>query len=308
MGLNRMATGKGATGPTKRDRREEAREHARIMREEARKKAQRRKLWIQGSIGVVVIAVVAIIGLIVYNSVSATSNQANPKNMLSNGILLTSTTKAVTTPAIAKGADPTPTTQSNNDGKANITIYLDYQCPYCNEFETANATQMGQWIDGGIATLEIHPISILDNSSSGTKYSTRAANAAACVANYEPNVFFAVNSALFANQPAEGGTGLTDSKILSILKGAGASSSSITKCVNSQTYKDWVGSATNRVLTKPLPNSTMSKLTGTPTVIVNGKQYTGSLTDASAFLSFVGTAVSGSSSTSSPTPTPTPTP
>ncbi len=300
-----MATGRGANGPTKRDRREEAREHARQMREEARKRAQRRRWWIQGSIGVAVIAIIAVVGLFVYNGVSASSNVANPKNMVSNGILLTSTTKAVQTPAIAKGADPTPTTQSNSSGKANITMYVDYQCPYCNEFETANATQIGQWLDGGIATVEIHPIAILDSSSSGTKYSTRAASAAACVANYDPNKFYAVNSALFANQPAEGGTGLTDAKILSVLKGAGASSASITKCVNNGTFKDWATSATNRVLTKPLPNSSMKKLTGTPTVIVNGQQYTGSLTDANAFLQFVGTAVQGASS-STPTPTPTP--
>jgi protein-disulfide isomerase len=302
-----MATGRGANGPSKRDRREEAREHARQMREEARKRAQRRRWWIQGSIGVAAIAILAVIGLIVYNGVSASANVANPTNMVSNGILLTSTTKAVSTPAIAKGADPTPTTQSNGSGKANITMYVDYQCPFCNQFETANATQIGQWLNGGIATVEIHPIAILDSSSSGTKYSTRAANAAACVANYDPNTFYAVNSALFANQPAEGGTGLTDSKILSVLKGAGASSAAITKCVNDQTFKDWVASATTRVLTKPLPNSSMAKLTGTPTVIVNGKQYTGSLTDANAFLQFVGSAVQ-SASTPSPTATPTPTP
>jgi protein-disulfide isomerase len=303
-----MATGRGANGPNKRDRREEAREHARLMREEARKRAQRRKWWIQGSIGVAAIAILAVVGLIVYNGVSASANVANPKNMVSNGILLTSTTKAVTTPAIAKGEAPTPTTQDNSSGKANITMYVDYQCPYCNQFETANATQIGQWLNGGIATVEIHPIAILDNSSSGTMYSTRAANAAACVANDDPNKYYAVNSALFANQPAEGGTGLTDSKILSVLKGAGASSAAITKCVNDQTFKNWVGSATTRVLTKPLPNSTMPKLTGTPTVIVNGKQYTGSLTDANAFLQFVGSAVQAASkSTSTPTPTPTPT-
>ena len=302
-----MATGRGANGPSKRDRREEAREHARQMREEARKRAQRRRWWIQGSIGVAAIAILAVVGLIVYNGVSASANVANPKNMVSNGILLTSTTTAVSTPAIAKGADPTPTTQSNGSGKANITMYVDYQCPFCKQFETANATQIGQWLTGGIATVEIHPIAILDSSSSGTKYSTRAANATACVANYDPNTFYAVNSALFANQPAEGGTGLTDSKILSVLKGAGASSAAITKCVNDQTFKDWVANATTRVLTKPLPNSSMAKLTGTPTVIVNGKQYTGSLSDANAFLQFVGTAVQ-SASTPSPTATPTPTP
>ncbi len=57
-----MATGRGASGPTKRDRREEARETARLMREEAAKKAKRRKVIVQSS---VIVGVLIYLGLLI---------------------------------------------------------------------------------------------------------------------------------------------------------------------------------------------------------------------------------------------------
>jgi hypothetical protein len=67
------------------------------------------------------------------------------------------------------------------------------------------------------------------------------------------------------------------------------SSSSITKCVDNETYRDWVTATTAaevngtfaHVATKP------TTFVGTPTVFVNGAQYTGSVTDAAAFTAFV---------------------
>jgi hypothetical protein len=41
------------------------------------------------------------------------------------------------------------------------------------------------------------------------------------------------------------------------------------------------------VLAGPLPNSSIAKLDHTPTVVVDGKEYTGSITDATAFATFV---------------------
>ncbi|MES2170205.1 MAG: thioredoxin domain-containing protein, partial [Actinomycetota bacterium] len=132
-------------------------------------------------------------------------------------------------------------------------------------------------------------IAILDSSSLGNKYSTRAANAAACVANYDPNVFYAVNTALYANQPAENTSGMSDKQLLSILKGAGAGSSQISTCVTSQQFAGWVKSATDRVSAGTFAGiaATPAPFAGTPTVYVNGQKYPGSLTDPDAFASFV---------------------
>ena len=139
----------------------------------------------------------------------------------------------------------------------------------------------------GAATLEIHPISILDRLSSGTEYATRAANAAACVANVEPDSFLAFNTAMFANQPAENTTGMTDAELTSLVGAAGVASTDVAACIADQTYSGWVGASTQRALDGPIPNSDIEQVKGTPTVLVNGVQYTGSNADAAAFEAFV---------------------
>ena len=261
------------------------------MREEAAKKAKRRKAIVQSSVIVGIVAVLAIVGVVIFTSVSASNNVANPKNMLSGGILLTQSDKAVTTPAIAQGAKPTPTKQTLDGKTAHIQIWLDYQCPYCDQFETTNNSQIKQWLDEGSATLEVHPVAILD-SAQNNQYSTRAAAAASCVANYEPDKFFDINAALFANQPDEStGTGLTNAKILSIFKDAGVESKQITDCVNNQTFAKFVTSRTAEATAdKQLANPTSGGF-GTPTVFVNGERYQGGFTNADQFAAFVQSAV-----------------
>ncbi|WP_235492369.1 DsbA family protein [Leifsonia sp. Root112D2] len=301
-----MASGSGSDRVPKKDRREAARETARIMREEAAKRAKRRKWIVQGSVSVAVIAVLAIIALVIVSSIKPAG--PGPKNMASGGIVLTSTTKAVTSPAQPANATPVPTDESATPDKAHIIVYLDYQCPICNQFETTNATQLGQWIDGGLATLEIHPVAILDASSNGNRYSTRAANAASCVANSKPSAFFAVNSALFKNQPAENGNGMKNDKLLSILKGAGASSDAITKCVNDEPFSSWITARTKAATSDKNLVNPANGYFGTPTVLVNGTMYTGSVSDASVFASFVQQTMAAGSGGSTSTPTPTATP
>lgn len=277
------------------------------MREEAAKKAKRRKVIVQSSVIVGVVAVLAVVGVIIFTSVSASNNVAAPKNMSSGGILLQKSDQAVVTPAVAQGEQPTPTKQTLDGKTAHIQIWLDYQCPYCDEFETTNADQMKQMMADGTATLEIHPVAILD-STQNKNYSTRAAAAAMCVANYDPDKFFDINSALFANQPDEQtGTGLTNSEILKVFKDAGVSSTQITDCVNDQRFAKFVTARTQAAATNSQLVNPTSGGFGTPTVFVNGERYSGGFTDATQFAAFVQTAVKDAGSTgtvSFPTATP----
>jgi protein-disulfide isomerase len=285
--MNSNLPGKGT--PPKKDRRDAARESARLMREAQQKKDRRRKLFLRGGIGAGLVAIAVVVALVVVNSNGPAA--AGPLNMASDGILLTgngTTITAVPTTALAADATPVATDHTKLTSTANIVVYADYQCPYCGQFEATNGAAMNSWVTAGNATLEYHPISILDASSSGSKYSTRSANAAVCVANYQPSAFPAVNSALFAKQPPEGSAGLSDQDLVSLVSTAGVTDTSVTKCITGGTFKSWVGNATKRALAGPLPNSTtLTKVAGTPTVLVNGVAYTGSLTDAKAFSTFV---------------------
>lgn len=284
----RMSTS-GQARPPKKNRREDARETARLMRAEQVKRDKRRRLFLRGGIGIGLLAVVAIVAVVIVNNVTAPA-AASPANMASDGILLGSdgtTVSAAATAALEADADPIATDQSALVETANIVMYIDYLCPICGDFEATNGEQITEWVTAGNATVEVHPISILDRLSSGTEYATRAANAAACVANYVPDNFLDFNAAMFTDQPAENTTGLTDAELTSLIEGSGVTSSEVASCIADQTYSDWVDASTQRALEGPIPNSDIDAIEGTPTVLVNGVKYSGSNSDAATFEAFV---------------------
>jgi protein-disulfide isomerase len=295
--------------PTRNERRDAAREKARILREEQKKRERRNKVLIQGGIIVAVLAVAALVVTLIMQNTKPEG--PGPENMASDGIVLTGVDGAITvveTPALAAGATPVATEHDDSGEVANIVTYVDYLCPFCGQFETTNSESIRTMVESGAATLEVHPVAILTNKSAGTQYSLRAANAAACVAENSPESFLDFNALMFENQPEEGSTGLTNDEIKGFVEESGASSlSTINRCIDDNQFKGWVQAATNRALTEKVPNSDLESITGTPTVLVNGKQYVGSLTDPAEFQSFVlqatGETFSESNSTETPTPT-----
>jgi protein-disulfide isomerase len=285
---------------SKNERREAAREKAKELRAAQRKKDIRNRILLQGGIIVAVLAVVAIVAVIVVSSIRPASN--GPANMASDGVVIGQGLVAQPTEALAAGAEPIATAE--NPAVAQIRVYVDYLCPYCGQFENANTAQMESLIESGAATVEIHPIAILTGRSAGTQYSLRAANAAACVADSAPESFWAFNSALFADQPAEGTAGLTDEELIALADAAGATD--VSECVEDRDFAGWVEAATDRAKAGPIPNSDLDSVSSTPTILVNDRQYTGSLTDTDEFRAFVLQASSESYATSTPTPTPSP--
>jgi protein-disulfide isomerase len=305
--------GSGNERQSKNARREVAREKARTLREEQRKRERRNRFFLQGGIGIGILAILVVVAIVVVGNIKPPS--PGPVNMASDGITIGKDFKAVRTAAIPANGKPTPTVRDKTSSVVTIRIYLDYFCPICNEFETANKTQLSAWMKSGAATLEIHPISFLDRSSLGTQYSTRAANAAGCVATYAPDDFWAWTQEMYVKQPAEGTVGLTNTQIIGVMKTAKVSDiAKITPCVDNETYKGWVADATTRATTGPLPDSNVKTVTGTPTVIVDGQSYSATdWTSAADFQAFVLKAAgagfnSGSTSTPTPAPTTTPTP
>jgi protein-disulfide isomerase len=306
-----MTYGEAGDRGSKNQRREAAREKARELRDQQRKKEKRNRFFLQGGIGLGIIAIAVIVFFSISSSI--TPPAAGPLNMRSDGIIISKNLKAVRTDAIPENGKPIATVRDKKSSVVSIRIYLDYFCPVCNAFETANKAQLTNWLKKGAVTLEIHPISILDRSSLGTEYSTRAANAAACVANYSPDDFWAFTEEMYAKQPAEDTVGLTDAQILGVIKDAKVQNiSQITPCVNKQKFKAWVGDATTRALNGPLPDSSAKAVSGTPTVIVDGVEYPitdADVSSASAFAAFVEQTAGAQfdAGTSTPTPTPTPT-
>jgi len=290
---------------SKNEKREAAREQARQLRDEQRKKDRRTKFILQGSIIGASLAIIAIIALVIVNSIKPVG--PGPLNMASDGIQISQGAIATETPAIKAGGDPVANVRDEEKDTLDIQMYVDYLCPICGDFEATNGEYISSLLENGQTTVEIHPISILDRASQGSKYSTRAANAAACVANYSPNQFYDFHNLLFANQPEENTQGLGDDEIEALADDAGVENAGdIKSCIQNDEFTTWVGNATTRALNGPIPNSDVEKVIGTPTVLVNGLKYDGAVDDLPSFQAFVVQAA-GSTFNDSATPTPTPT-
>ena len=279
---------------TKNDKRDAARELARITREKQKRQDQLRRWLIPTSVTVVVLAIVAIVVLVVTTSAPPPQSADGPKNMISDGIVLTGSGGAlVATPSAAVKAGKTPVaTVYKNDGLAHITTYVDFTCPVCQAFEAANSSQIEQLVTSGKATLEVHPIAILDRNFLGSRYSSRANNVGACVANFAPDSFYAVMQAMYTNQGKEQTTGLTNNQMVSIVHAAGLKNGDVDKCITGETFKAWVASATTRATSDPSLLDSSGQF-GTPTVLVNGQRYSGSITDPAALASFIQQVLAG---------------
>jgi Protein-disulfide isomerase len=170
-------------------------------------------------------------------------------------------------------------------GSITVDTYIDPMCPYCGEFEKANGRQLAQLVNAGTITLRVHPLNFLDQSSQGTAYSSRAANALICVAAASPKQTLSYLGTLYAHQPPEGSSGLTDKQLVSLASDVGAAS--ITHCVQTQKYVPWVSKITNTALNGPIKGADITQIKGTPTVLVNGHSYQGGITDVAAVKAFV---------------------
>jgi protein-disulfide isomerase len=296
--------------PDVNSRRDEAREKARAIREAHKKQDKRTRGIVQATVALFSVAVLGIVAIVVLSSMR--TDGPGPLNMRSDGIEITKGFVATTTPAIQPGADPVPTVHDPESDVISIRVYTDYFCTLCGQFEKVNGSQLDDLLNSGAATVEVHPIAILDRVSQGTKYSTRAANAAACVANFAPDQFYDFHHLLFAKQPEENSPGLTDEELVGLaLTAKAASFASVKDCITEQTFRSWVTDSRDRALTGPLPDADIESITGTPTIIVNGFKYPGAINDAKAFASFVVKAAGATfteNSTATPTPTPEPTP
>jgi len=251
--------------PTRSEQREAARAKARALREQRAKGDKRKRFLVTTSVTLAIIGVVAGVAWVIFTySQEAINNGENakkvPANVTSLGGVLVGKNLQLVTPAEAAKTN-------------HIVIYQDYQCPICKLFEDHNSAQMRTWADKGLAVIEYHPISFLDGQSLNS-YSSRAANAAFCVANSQPNKFFDVNNALYANQPQENTSGPTDSQIKDTLKSAGVViSSEINQCIDQKRYSNFIGNKTNEAFNQnAVTGDTIPG--GTPHILVNGVQYT----------------------------------
>jgi protein-disulfide isomerase len=223
---------------------------AEIRAEAARQEARHRSI---------LIAVVVAVVLVVAVGVTVVVRQAQHEQAVAAAQAPSGTPRNV---GGNFGIPTGPATTSAGEPRVVLEMYEDFQCPICKEFEATDAATLKSWQQAGIVQLVYHPVAFLDRAST-TNYSTRALDAAASVQDSSPSSFQAFHDLLYANQPAEGSAGLPDPTLEDLAARAGANRNTVASDLSSQRFQGWTVQATDAF---------SQKYTGTPTVLVDGKQ------------------------------------
>ncbi len=216
---------------------------AAIRKEHERKERRRRTVVITAVIGVV-LALLLAAGYAVQSTRDTTGQTTTPPS----GV--------VDKYAVPRGQDSAPVT---------VTVYEDFMCPFCGDFEAESRPVLKKYIDNGDVQVQYRVLSFLDRGSSGTQYSTRAMSALGVVLDTSgPDVAGKFHDLLYENQPAEGSSGLSDSKLIDLAVQAGANKDDVSGPIKSVRFEQWVKNATDA--------SSKDGVSQTPTVLVDGKK------------------------------------
>ncbi len=192
--------------PPKTQRRDAAREAARIAREKAKKQERLRRWLIPTSVTVGVLAIATVVTLVIVNSAPAPQTRRRARATWRATASCSSAKTARWCPSrprrSRRAATPTPSRRRRQRRRTSSCTSTSRARP-ARRSRRPTRRFIETLVTAGEATLEVHPIAILDHRVPGLPYSTRSNNVGACVANYAPESFYDVMTAMYVNQPAE---------------------------------------------------------------------------------------------------------
>lgn len=236
-----------ASGPSQsaQERREAQREALRTQRQAELKRQRTVRTIVIAAVTVVALVLVAAAGLFIYRQMQPAGPVATPEG-------------------VAEDQPYLPIGAPEDSGKPVLEIHLDFMCPVCGQFEDINGEDIEQIVEDEEATVHLVPRRFLDSASTTGDYSSRSANALACVWEDDPDNVLGFQQLMFANQPAEGSAGLTDDEIWGYAQEAGASDE-VQSCMSAKTYQSWV-----RQVVDPYGSEVGG---GTPYVEIDGEAF-----------------------------------
>jgi protein-disulfide isomerase len=150
--------------------------------------------------------------------------------------------------------------EGTDEPKAVLSLYEDFLCPACGNFEKQFGPTVNKLIDAGAVAADYNMVSILDKQGGG--YSTRASNAAYCVADESKEAFRRFHAALYAQQPEEGvGPFPDNARLIEVARQAGVVGG-VPDCINNGRYTEMA-----QGLAK------VAGINSTPTIRINGEDY-----------------------------------
>jgi protein-disulfide isomerase len=213
---------------------------------------RRRNLVIQiGLVAIVVVFAVALVLYIVTGSKKPASGETRSIRVASSSLI----TKPGTT-----------------EPKAVLSLYEDFLCPVCGKFEQDFGPTITKLIQSGAVAADYNMVAILDRPQNDN-YSSRSGAAAYCVADADTTpakeMFVRFHSALYAQQPSEGGTTFpNNTQLIEVARQAGVVGD-VPDCINKGRYLDMVTGL-----------AAASKVNATPTVRINGEDFEWTTPDA----------------------------
>jgi len=211
-----------------------------------------------------VVAAVLIVGVVVAIVIgtSAKSSTAGGASALPVGAVSSDGGGIFANASTAKSNAPT------------IDLYEDFQCPTCGALEKAMGPTFASMSNAGDIKLVVHTLSFLDDNLKNDS-SKRSANAAACAS--DAGKFLGYHALVFAAQPAQEGAGYTDAQLTQFASGAGITGAALTtwqQCTSSGQHDQYVVDTQT--------NAEKAGVSSTPTLKLNGKDITATLSTVEA--------------------------
>ncbi|MEO3979015.1 thioredoxin domain-containing protein [Streptomyces sp. CAU 1734] len=225
-----------------------ARERLQQEREREKVREKRRRMLIVSAAVVGVLGLAAVVGVIAANVDSGKDGDS------ASGPLLA--------PTGAEGKDRTAIPVGTSDAPSTLTVWEDFRCPVCAQFENVFRETIHDLEKSGQLKVEYNLATIIDGNMGGSG-SLRAANAAACA--QDDGKFSAYHDVLFQNQPPETDDAFGNNDRLIELAGKveGLDTPGFRSCVKDGKHDSWVAKS----------NTAFSEggFRGTPTVLLNGE-------------------------------------
>ena len=159
--------------------------------------------------------------------------------------------------------------------KTTIDVFEDFLCPSCKQFEDKSGQPIVDAVNAGTLRVRYHMLTFLNSRSASGDYSERAAAALQCVGEAnDPKVFFRFHTALFKDQPAEGGDSDHSNADLARIAGQQGAAQPTQQCISSGAKLEAAKEAATQSRTQ-LEKALETSAVGTPTVLLNGEPVDG---------------------------------
>ncbi|MEU7277756.1 thioredoxin domain-containing protein [Streptomyces sp. NPDC045431] len=224
-----------------------ARERLQIEREQQKARERRRRTLLVSAAVVGVLGLAAVVGVIAANTGDKSDGSGDGP---------------VAAPSGAAGKDGLAIPAGATDAPSTLTIWEDFRCPACAQFENAVRDTVHELTESGQVKVEYHLATIIDGNMGGSG-SLNAANAAACA--QDAGKFVPYHDVLYQNQPPEPDDAFAkDERLFELAaKVPGLDTPAFRSCVAEGKHDGWVNKSAQAFRD--------GDFRGTPTVLLNGE-------------------------------------